>query len=71
MGGGGGVVQRPLNNDVISARFALDTTPAGAEVNKTSVEVESFFLISFFISFRFYPDFKFKFSLIILLCFRC
>jgi len=44
----------PLNNDLILARYALDTTPAGAEVNKTSVEVQSS------IRLQVYPDFKFK-----------
>ena len=38
----------PLNNDVILARHALDTTRAGAEVNKTSVEVESSSILSGF-----------------------
>ena len=32
---------RPLNNNAVLARYTLDTTPAGAEVHKTSVEVES------------------------------
>ena len=31
----------PLSNDIILARYAMGTTSAGAEVNKTSVEVES------------------------------
>lgn len=44
----------PLNNGVILARYVLNTTPAGAEVNKTSVEVENS------IRLQFYPDFKFK-----------
>ena len=38
----------PLNNDVILARHAPDTTRAGAEVNKTSVEVESSSILSGF-----------------------
>ena len=31
----------PLSNDIILASYAMGTTSAGAEVNKTSVEVES------------------------------
>ena len=31
----------PLSNDIILARYAMGTPSAGAEVNKTSVEVES------------------------------
>lgn len=38
----------PLNNDVILARHALDTTRAGAEVNKTSDKVESSSILSGF-----------------------
>ena len=33
----------PLKNDLILARYALDTTLAGAKVSKTSVEVKSSF----------------------------
>ena len=43
----GAGLARPLNNDVILARNGLDTTPAGTEVNKTSLEVEGFlFMVS-------------------------
>ena len=38
---GRGPGSRPLNNNAVLARYMLDTTPAGAEVHKTSVEVES------------------------------
>ena len=38
---GRGPGPRPLNNNAVLARYTLDTTPAGAEVHKTSVEVES------------------------------
>ena len=38
---GRGPGSRPLNNNAVLARYTLDTTPAGAEVHKTSVEVES------------------------------
>ena len=38
---GRGPGSRPLNNNGVLARYTLDTTPAGAEVHKTSVEVES------------------------------
>lgn len=31
----------PLSNDIILTRYAMGTTSAGAEVNKTSVEIES------------------------------
>ena len=40
---GRGPGPRPLNNNAVLARYALDTTPAGAEVHKTSVEVESIY----------------------------
>ena len=36
-----------MNNDVILARNGLDTMPAGAAVNKTSVEVEGILFIVF------------------------
>ena len=51
---GRGQTPGPLNNDLISAHYALDTTPAGAEVNKTSAEVQSS------IRLQVYPDLKFK-----------
>ena len=38
---GRGPGSRPLNNNAVLARYTLDTTPADAEVHKTSVEVES------------------------------
>ena len=40
---GRGPGPNPLNNNAVLARYALDTTPSGAEVHKTSVEVESIY----------------------------
>ena len=43
----------PLSNDIILARYAMVTTSAGAEVNKTSVEVESSYQFSILSGFKF------------------
>ena len=40
---GRGPGPNPLNNNAVLARYALDTTPSGAEVHQTSVEVESIY----------------------------
>ena len=48
---GRGTGPGPINNDVILAHYARDTTPASAYVNKTSVEVESFYQFSILVGF--------------------